>query len=274
MSWRAGSPVTTRSRSSKNSRAAASEASSQERGGRCGDGQRCRATSFLGRPPAVLGYSHPQPSPSASTAKPSQSNSKFEEVALTQTTEVAYRRHHRRVGARVGEAWAVERGYLHALPNPLPDVDLRTEVRVQKDGFVRVGGGGLLGAAGACPSPGAGPQLASGDRGAPGGIRDRPPREELRPAGVVIGAGLQPSSTGAGASASRMLSRPLRGQGPSDVPSDRQRPLCAPVAVRRSDPWCQAGSSCLHGLRTPRSRPLRRRHGPARSRRCCRFGSR
>lgn len=56
------------------------------------------------------------------------------------TDEVAYRRHHRRVGGRVGEAWAAERRYLHAFPDPLPDVDHRTEVRVQKDGFVRVGG--------------------------------------------------------------------------------------------------------------------------------------
>jgi hypothetical protein len=56
------------------------------------------------------------------------------------THQVAYRRHHRRVGGRVGEAWAAERAYLHPLPDPLPDVDLRTEVRVQKDGFVRVGG--------------------------------------------------------------------------------------------------------------------------------------
>ncbi len=56
------------------------------------------------------------------------------------TTDVAYRRHHRRVGARVGEAWTAERRFLHALPDPLPDVDRRTEVRVQKDGFVRVGG--------------------------------------------------------------------------------------------------------------------------------------
>jgi hypothetical protein len=44
------------------------------------------------------------------------------------------------VGGRVGEAWAAERRYLRALPDPLPDVDLRTEVRVQKDGFVRVSG--------------------------------------------------------------------------------------------------------------------------------------
>ncbi len=45
------------------------------------------------------------------------------------TTDVAYRRHHRRVGGRVGDALAAERRYLHALPDPLPDVDLRTEVR-------------------------------------------------------------------------------------------------------------------------------------------------
>lgn len=53
--------------------------------------------------------------------------------------EVAYRRHHRRVGARVGEAWAVEKGFLRALPDPLPDTDTRLEVRVSKDCFVRVG---------------------------------------------------------------------------------------------------------------------------------------
>ena len=40
----------------------------------------------------------------------------------------------------MAEAWAAERRYLHSLPDPLPDVDQRTEVRVQKDGFVRVGG--------------------------------------------------------------------------------------------------------------------------------------
>jgi hypothetical protein len=43
------------------------------------------------------------------------------------------------VGGRVGDALAAERSYLHALPDPAPDVDRRTEVRVQKDGFVRVG---------------------------------------------------------------------------------------------------------------------------------------
>lgn len=55
-------------------------------------------------------------------------------------TEIAFRRHHRRVGAKVGEALAVEQGFLKALPDPLPDVDRRTEVRVQRDGFVRVAG--------------------------------------------------------------------------------------------------------------------------------------
>jgi transposase len=55
------------------------------------------------------------------------------------TADVAYRRHHRRVGGRVGDALAAERRYLHALPDPAPDVDRRTEIRVQKDGFIRVG---------------------------------------------------------------------------------------------------------------------------------------
>jgi hypothetical protein len=53
-------------------------------------------------------------------------------------TGVAWRRHHRRVGARVADAWAVERGFLRALPDPLPDTDTRLEVRVSKDGFCRV----------------------------------------------------------------------------------------------------------------------------------------
>ena len=51
---------------------------------------------------------------------------------------VAFERHHRRVGAKVADAWRVERGFLRALPDPLPDVDTRTEARVMKDGFVRV----------------------------------------------------------------------------------------------------------------------------------------
>jgi transposase len=53
--------------------------------------------------------------------------------------EVAFRRHHRRVGAKVSDAWRVERGFLASLPDPLPDTDRKTEVRVTKDGFCRVG---------------------------------------------------------------------------------------------------------------------------------------
>jgi hypothetical protein len=51
----------------------------------------------------------------------------------------AYGRHHRRVGARVGDAWRVERGFLAPIPDPLPDTDRNTEVRVTKDGFCRIG---------------------------------------------------------------------------------------------------------------------------------------
>jgi hypothetical protein len=54
--------------------------------------------------------------------------------------EVAFKRHHRRVDAVVADAWAVEKGWLHALPEPLPDVDRHLEVRVSRDGFVRVAG--------------------------------------------------------------------------------------------------------------------------------------
>ncbi|NIP95423.1 MAG: IS21 family transposase, partial [Akkermansiaceae bacterium] len=54
--------------------------------------------------------------------------------------EVAFRRHHRRVGGRVGDAWVVERGFLGPLPDPLPDTDRRLEVRAARDGFVRVEG--------------------------------------------------------------------------------------------------------------------------------------
>lgn len=53
--------------------------------------------------------------------------------------EVAFGRYHRRVGARVVDAWRAERGFLHPLPDLLPDTDRRSEVRVQKDGFCRVG---------------------------------------------------------------------------------------------------------------------------------------
>lgn len=48
-------------------------------------------------------------------------------------------RHHRRVGAKVVDAFWVERGFLHPLPSSLPDTDRRTEVRVTKDGFCPVG---------------------------------------------------------------------------------------------------------------------------------------
>ena len=51
----------------------------------------------------------------------------------------AYRRHHRRVGAKVGDAWRVEQGFLAPIPDPLPDTHRHTEVRVTKDGFARIG---------------------------------------------------------------------------------------------------------------------------------------
>lgn len=53
--------------------------------------------------------------------------------------EVAWRRHHRRVGAVVADAHKVEVGWLRGLPDPLPDVTAKLEVRVSKDGFVRHG---------------------------------------------------------------------------------------------------------------------------------------
>lgn len=53
--------------------------------------------------------------------------------------EVAFARHHRRVGAIIADAWATERGWLKALPDPLPDVSRQLETRVSKDCFVRVG---------------------------------------------------------------------------------------------------------------------------------------
>lgn len=54
-------------------------------------------------------------------------------------TAVAFERHHRRVGAKVKDALRAERSYLRALPDPLPDVDRRSEARVMKDGFIRFG---------------------------------------------------------------------------------------------------------------------------------------
>ena len=69
----------------------------------------------------------------------------FDDIGDLQTqhdqwaTDVAFQRHHRRVGHKVADAWATERGFLAPLPDPLPDVDRRVEVRVTKDGFCRVG---------------------------------------------------------------------------------------------------------------------------------------
>jgi hypothetical protein len=51
----------------------------------------------------------------------------------------ACRRHYRRIGAIVGDAWRVEQGFLAPIPDPLPDAHRRTEVRVTKDGFCRIG---------------------------------------------------------------------------------------------------------------------------------------
>ncbi len=53
--------------------------------------------------------------------------------------EVAWARHHRRVGAVVADAHRVETGWLRDLPSPLPDVTAKLELRVSKDGFVRHG---------------------------------------------------------------------------------------------------------------------------------------
>lgn len=53
-------------------------------------------------------------------------------------SDVAGRRHIRRLGARVAERFAVERGFLSRLPDPLPDTDLHLEARAGKDAFVRV----------------------------------------------------------------------------------------------------------------------------------------
>lgn len=55
------------------------------------------------------------------------------------THETAFARHHRRVGARVGDALNVERGFLQSLPDPLPATERHLEVRVSKDCFIRVG---------------------------------------------------------------------------------------------------------------------------------------
>ena len=53
------------------------------------------------------------------------------------TAEVAIGRHLRRTGTTVSGGWAVERGHLAPLPEPLPDTDLHLEARAAK-GWVRV----------------------------------------------------------------------------------------------------------------------------------------
>ena len=52
--------------------------------------------------------------------------------------EVAFSRTLRRTGARVRDRHLVERGFLHRLPEPVPDTDLHLEARAGKDAFVRV----------------------------------------------------------------------------------------------------------------------------------------
>ena len=54
--------------------------------------------------------------------------------------EIAYARHHRRVGAVVADAWRVERDFLRPLPDRLPMPSRQAETRVRKDCFVRSGG--------------------------------------------------------------------------------------------------------------------------------------
>ncbi len=58
----------------------------------------------------------------------------------TWATDVAYRRHIRRLGGTVADRYAAERPHLGPLPDPVPDTDLRLEARSGKDAFVRVCG--------------------------------------------------------------------------------------------------------------------------------------
>ncbi len=53
---------------------------------------------------------------------------------------VAFERRPRRLGGSVADAWRVEQAFLAALPGVLPSTDQHLEVRVSRDGFVRVGG--------------------------------------------------------------------------------------------------------------------------------------
>lgn len=71
---------------------------------------------------------------------------RFEDLADLQAQsdawaeKVAWTRHLRRLGGRVVEALAVERAELAALPDPLPAVDRRLELRASRDGFARIAG--------------------------------------------------------------------------------------------------------------------------------------
>lgn len=53
-------------------------------------------------------------------------------------SEVAFRRHIRRLGGTVAERFIAERAFLGPLPDPLPDTDLHLEARAGRDAFVRV----------------------------------------------------------------------------------------------------------------------------------------
>ncbi len=53
-------------------------------------------------------------------------------------TEIAFRRHIRRLGGTVAERFVAERTFLGPLPDPLPDTDLHLEARAGVDAFVRV----------------------------------------------------------------------------------------------------------------------------------------
>jgi transposase len=57
----------------------------------------------------------------------------------TWTRTVAFERRMRRLAGTVADAWRVERGFLAALPEPLPSTDQHLEARVSKDGFIRTG---------------------------------------------------------------------------------------------------------------------------------------
>jgi transposase len=56
------------------------------------------------------------------------------------TETIAWQRYHRRLGAKVIEALAVERAELGSLPDPLPVTDRLLEVRASRDGFARIAG--------------------------------------------------------------------------------------------------------------------------------------